>query len=141
NIRRFLQSWMGYCITGLTDEQALVYFHGNGANGKSTFVDTICRLMGTYSRTLSFESLAGEQGKRGDQATPDITRLPGSRLVRASEPERGVAFKESLLKSLTSGENLLARHLHEKFFEFKPTFKLVLSGNHKPEIGGVDHGI
>ena len=31
--------------------------------------------------------------------------------------------------------------LNKGFFEFRPAFKLVLSGNHKPEIGGVDHGI
>jgi putative DNA primase/helicase len=36
---------------------------------------------------------------------------------------------------------MLVRHLNKGFFEFKPAFKLVLSGNHKPEIGGVDHGI
>jgi putative DNA primase/helicase len=36
---------------------------------------------------------------------------------------------------------MLVRHLHKGFFEFRPAFKLVLSGNHKPEIGGVDHGI
>jgi putative DNA primase/helicase len=140
-IRRFLQVWLGYCITGLTSEQALVFFHGLGANGKSTLIEAICRLMGSYALTLSFESLAGENGRRGDQATPDIARLPGARLVRASEPERGVQFKEALLKSLTGGEPMLARHLHQGFFEFRPIFKLVLSGNHKPEIGGVDHGI
>jgi phage/plasmid-associated DNA primase len=36
---------------------------------------------------------------------------------------------------------MLVRSLNKEFFEFRPTFKLVLSGNHKPEIGGVDHGI
>ncbi|MDQ2080493.1 phage/plasmid primase, P4 family [Xanthobacteraceae bacterium Astr-EGSB] len=140
-MRLFLQVWLGYCMTGLTGEQSLVFFHGLGANGKSTLIEAICRLLGNYALTLSFESLAGETGRRGDQATPDLARLPGARLVRASEPERGVQFKEALLKSLTGGEPMLARHLHARFFEFRPIFKLVLSGNHKPEIGGVDHGI
>jgi len=60
---------------------------------------------------------------------------------RASEPERGVQFKEALIKSLTGGEPMLVRSLNKEFFEFRPHFKMVLSGNHKPEIGGVDHGI
>lgn len=140
-IRKFLQCYHGYAFTGATGEQCLVFNHGLGANGKSTFVDAISRLMGDYALTLSFESLAGDGARRGDQASPDLARLPGARLVRASEPERGVNFKESLLKSLTGGEPMLVRHLHKGFFEFRPTFKLVLSGNHKPEIGGVDHGI
>lgn len=36
---------------------------------------------------------------------------------------------------------MLVRHLQKGFFEFRPVFKLALSGNHRPEIGGVDHGI
>ncbi len=141
NIRQFLQSYLGYAMTGLTGEQCLAFLHGLGANGKSTLVEIVCRVMGDYALTLSFESLAGENGRRGDQASPDLARLPGARLVRASEPERGVHFKEALLKSLTGGEPMLVRHLHKGFFEFRPSFKLVLSGNHKPQIGGVDHGI
>lgn len=140
-VRNFLQAYHGYALTGLTGEQCLEFNYGLGANGKSTFIDIVARIMGDYALTLAFESLAGESGKRGDQATPDIARLPGARLVRASEPERGVHFKESLLKSLTGGEPMLARHLHKGFIEFLPEFKLVLSANTKPEIGGVDHGI
>lgn len=140
-IRGFLQSYLGYAMTGSTGEQCLIFLHGLGANGKSTLIEIVCRILGDYALTLSFESLAGETGRRGDQASPDLARLPGARLVRASEPERGVHFKESLLKSLTGGEPMLVRHLHKGFFEFRPAFKLVLSGNHKPEIGGVDHGI
>jgi putative DNA primase/helicase len=140
-IRGFLQAYLGYAMTGSTGEQCLIFLHGLGANGKSTLIEIVCRILGGYALTLSFESLAGENGRRGDQASPDLARLPGARLVRASEPERGVHFKESLLKSLTGGEPMLVRHLHQGFFEFSPAFKLVLSGNHKPEIGGVDHGI
>jgi putative DNA primase/helicase len=140
-IRAFLQNYLGYAMTGSTGEQCLIFLHGLGANGKSTLIEIVCRILGDYALTLSFESLAGENGRRGDQASPDLARLPGARLVRASEPERGVHFKESLLKSLTGGEPMLVRHLHKGFFEFRPAFKLVLSGNHKPEIGGVDHGI
>jgi putative DNA primase/helicase len=139
--RRFLQDYHGYATTGLTGEQCLVLNTGLGANGKSTFIEIIARVMGDYALTLNFETVAGESGRRGDQATPDIARLPGARLVRASEPERGVHFKESLIKSLTGGEPMLARHLHKGFFEFRPIFKLSLSANQKPEIGGVDHGI
>jgi putative DNA primase/helicase len=61
--------------------------------------------------------------------------------VRASEPKRGERFDESMLKSMTGGEPMLVRHLQKGFFEFRPVFKLALSGNHRPEIGGVDHGI
>jgi len=46
DIQVFLQRWAGYCLTGDTTEQTLVFNYGIGANGKSVFVDLIARLMG-----------------------------------------------------------------------------------------------
>jgi putative DNA primase/helicase len=140
-VREFLQRYHGYALTGLTGEQCFVFSYGTGANWKSTFVEIVARIMGPYCATIAFESLSGDQQRSGSQATPDLARLPGARLVRASEPERGVQFKEALIKSLTGGEPMLVRSLNKEFFEFRPTFKMVLSGNHKPEVSGVDHGI
>ncbi|WP_315701307.1 MULTISPECIES: phage/plasmid primase, P4 family [unclassified Bradyrhizobium] len=140
-VRNFVQRYHGYALTGLTGEQCFVFSYGTGANWKSTFVEIVARIMGPYCATIAFESLSGDQQRSGSQATPDLARLPGARLVRASEPERGVQFKEALIKSLTGGEPMLVRSLNKEFFEFRPAFKMVLSGNHKPEVSGVDHGI
>ena len=140
-IRRFLQVFAGYSLTGLTNEQKLVFFSGHGRNGKSTFVDLTARLMAGYSATLRFESLAGDGNRRGDAATPDLARLPGVRLLRAAEPEQNMRLKEAEVKAITGGEPILVRHLHSRFFEMRPAFKLVLSGNHKPDIRGLDDGI
>ncbi len=141
SVRGFIQRYPGYALTGLTGEQCLVFNYGTGSNWKSTSIEIVARIMGPYCATIAFESLAGDQQRSGSQATPDLARLPGTRLVRASEPERGVQFREALIKTLTGGEPMLVRSLNKEFFEFRPTFKMILSGNHKPEIGGVDHGI
>lgn len=140
HMRRFLQVFHGLCLTGRT-VQALVFHYGSGANGKSTFINAICDLMGGYAQQLSAESLTGQGQRRGDQATPDLARLPGARLVRVSELPRGEPLKEALIKQLTGGEPMLVRHLNKGFFEFPPEFKAVMSGNDLPGIGGVDHGI
>jgi putative DNA primase/helicase len=141
SVRHFLQKYYGYALTGLNGEQCLVFNGGGGSNWKSTFTEIICRVMGDYAGMLKFESIAGEGSSTGAQASPDIARLPGTRLVRASEPDRGVPLKEGLIKSVTGGEPILTRHIYGSFFQFYPVFKLSLSGNHKPEISGVDHGI
>ena len=141
DIALFLQVWTGYCLTGLTTEQKLVFFYGQGRNGKSTFVDLIGDLLTGYASSLRFESLAGDGNRRGDQATPDLARLPGVRFLRAAEPEQGMRFKEAEIKAITGGEPMLVRHLNAKFFEMRPVFKLILSGNHKPDIRGLDEGI
>ena len=140
-VRQFLQRYHGYALTGLTGEQCLVFNYGGGSNWKSTFIDLVCRIMGPYAQTLPFESLSGDVQKSGSQASPEFARLPGCRLLRAGEPDQGVQFKEGLIKSLTGSEPMLTRANFGDFFEFRPDFKIVLSGNHKPRIAGVDHGI
>lgn len=140
-IRRFLQAFYGLGLTGLTGEQVFVYHYGLGANGKSTFMELIARIMGGYAQVLPAEAITGDLQRRGDQATPEFARLPGARLVRCSELPRGQGFRESTLKMLTGGEAMLVRNLHKGFFEFRPVFKATGSGNDRPPIGGVDEGI
>jgi len=140
-VRDFIQRYLGYCITGLTHEQVFAFFHGFGRNGKSTLVDIICRILADYSATVPIETLAGEQRRKGGDATPDLMRVPGARLVRASEPESSMKFKEAMIKSLTSDEPILIRGLHKDFIEIYPSFKLIVSGNHKPRIDNDDNGI
>ncbi|GLS29938.1 putative DNA primase/helicase [Mesorhizobium albiziae] len=140
-MRDYLQRLTGYALLGLNTEQMIAFFFGIGRNGKSTFVDTLARIFADYAVTLSIDSFAGEDRRSGAEATPDLARLPGARLVAASEPESGVRFKEALIKRLTGGEALAVRRLHQDFFEFSPQFTLIVSGNHKPVIVGNDDGI
>ena len=140
-MRGFLQRWFGLSMTALTGEQKLCFFHGEGGNGKSVLVDLMARLMGDYASTAKIESLTGRNRRGGGDATPDLVPLMGARMVRASEPEEGEKLQEGIIKELTGGEPLLIRALHSDFVEVKPIFKLTISGNHKPEIRGLDEGI
>jgi putative DNA primase/helicase len=99
------------------------------------------RILGDYARVLPFASLLHNDKKNGSDASPDLARLPGSRMVMAAEPDVGAKFSESILKQLTGGEKMTARHLHKDFFEFTPQFKICLSFNNKPIIRGQDEGI
>jgi putative DNA primase/helicase len=123
-LRRFLQRYHGYALTGLTGEQCLISNYGNGANWKSTFVELVARIMGPYAQTIPFESISGDVQKSGSQASPEFARLPGARMVRASEPDHNVQFKEGLIKSLTDGEPMLTRANFKDFFEFRPDFNI-----------------
>ncbi|MFT3973308.1 MAG: phage/plasmid primase, P4 family [Amaricoccus sp.] len=140
-MRAFLQRWFGYSLTGLTNEQKLVFFHGAGRNGKSTLVDIVARIIGDYATSVPIESLTGTEQRKGSDATPDLVRVIGARMVRASEPEEGIRFKEATVKSFTGSEPLLIRKMREEFVEIDPIFKLTISGNHKPNVRGTDDGI
>jgi hypothetical protein len=45
-------------------------------------------------------------------ATPDLASLPGARTLRTSEPEKNSRLAEAVIKFLTGGEPIRARHLH-----------------------------
>jgi putative DNA primase/helicase len=139
-MRRFLQRGMGLSMTALP-MQKLVFLYGNGANGKSVLVDVMARVLGNYSATARIESLTGSNRRGGGDATPDLIPLMGARMVRTSEPDEGQRLQEGLIKELTGGEPLQVRALHSDFVEVRPVFKLTISGNHKPEIRGLDDGI
>jgi putative DNA primase/helicase len=139
--RAYLQRWFGYCLTGSIDEQCCLVFEGKGANGKSTMVDVIARLLKDYSVTVPIETFLHQDRKSGSNATPDLARLPGARLVRTSEPEPGARMSESTIKQFTGGEKIAARHLYQGIFEFTPQGKLTMSVNIRPVIVGKDHGI
>lgn len=140
-MQAFLQRWFGYSMLGLTNEQALAFFYGMGANGKSALTDLMARLMGSYAATAKIESLTGQNRRSGGDATPDLISIVAARMVRASEPEKGVQWQEGLIKQLTGGEPILVRALNENFFEATPIFKLTIGGNDGPDIRGMDDGI
>ncbi len=141
NVRVFMQTYNGYSLTGDVGEEVMVLQHGKGANGKSTLTDAVEYLMGDYCQTIPFASLLRDDNRRGSEASPDIARLPGARLVLAAEPDHSVMFSEGMIKSMTGGDTMAARKLHKEFFEFKPQFKLLLSFNNKPMVRGQDEGI
>mgnify|MGYP002345432775 FL=1 len=135
---QFLQRTTGYSLTGVTGERALFFLYGMGANGKSTFLETIKAMLGDYAMRTPTETLLAKH----DGAIPnDVARLKGARFVSASEAEEGKRLAESLVKALTGGDTISARFMRSEWFDFKPEFKLWLATNHKPIIRGTDKGI
>lgn len=140
-MRRHLHAWGGVSLTALQLAK-LSFWYGTGRNGKSTLIDIWAHIMGDYSQTIPIESFLDQgRSRRGGEASPDIASLPGIRCLRTSEPEKSAKLAESLVKLVTGGEPLRARHLNRDFFEFRPVFKLTMQGNYKPRIDGTDEGI
>jgi putative DNA primase/helicase len=135
---RFVQTAAGWAITGDTSEQSMFILFGTGANGKSTFLNTIMNLLGDYAIATPTETF---MKKSGDQITNDIARLRGTRFVTTTEAEQGRRLSEPLIKQITGNDRMTARFLYGEFFNFTPTFKIFMATNHKPVIKGTDYGI
>jgi len=134
----FMQRALGYALSGDVSEQVLFLLHGVGANGKSTLVRVVRGILGDYGCSTPPETLLV---KREAGIPNDVARLHGARFVSAVEVEGGRRLAESLVKTMTGGDTLVARFLHREFFEFRPTFTLFLAVNRKPRIAGTDHAI
>lgn len=135
----YLQKCVGYSLSGSIREQCAFFIYGIGNNGKSTFLDTISDLMGTYASNVQPETIMVKKNDGG--ANSDIARLKSSRFVTSVEPNEGVRLNEGLVKQLTGGDKVTCRFLYGKEFEYVPEFKIWIGTNHKPTIRGTDVGI
>jgi P4 family phage/plasmid primase-like protien len=137
-LQSYLQRMMGYALTGSTEEHALFFLYGTGANGKSVFLETLFGIMGDYARVVPMEALIV---LRNEQHSTDVAGLVGARLAAANEVEEGTRWNESKIKALTGGDMVTARFMRQDFFDFKPRFKLIVRGNYKPSVRSVDEGM
>lgn len=135
----FVQRAIGYSLTGDTSEDKLFFSYGKGGNGKTTLFETMARLLGEYWQKAPTEMLMAKNF--GDGIPNDVARLAGARFVVTAEIEEGRYLSESRVKDLTSRDTIPARYMRQDWFQFTPTHKLWMYGNHKPVVRGTDKGI
>lgn len=134
----YVQRALGYCLSGKINEQAFFIAHGSGANGKSTLLNTVRKVLGDYSSTTAFSTFDADNR---NQYGNDLAALKARRFVIAIEAEQSKRLAEARVKTVTGGEPVSCRFLYGEFFEMIPEFKVWLGVNHKPLIRGSDHGI
>jgi len=134
----WVQRLLGYVLTGRVNERCLPVGYGEGANGKSTLIDTISHILGSYSGTASFTNFLERQL---DGSTNDVAAMRGKRFVSAIETGPGKYLDEVKVKQLTGGDPISCRFLYHEYFQYYPTFKIFLACNDKPKIRGTDNAI
>ena len=127
----FLQRLCGYALTGSTQEQILPFLHGAGANGKSVFLSVLAHVWGDYAIGAPASTFTASVSEH----STELARLEGARLVLASEVEQGRKWATARIKTLTGGDGVTARYLHENFFTFQPVCKIFIAANCRPEAG------
>jgi putative DNA primase/helicase len=137
-LQAFLQRYIGYCLTGVTDEHCFAFLYGTGANGKSTFIKTIAAVFGDYCTNASMDTFLASNTP---QHPTDLAKLHGARLVTAQETQKGRRWDEVKIKSLTGGDKVSARFMRADFFDYVPIFKLLFGANNRPRLGHVDEAM
>lgn len=133
----YVQQIVGLAAIGKVYVEALIISYGQGKNGKSTFWNTISRVMGTYSGHISADALT-VGCKRN--VKPEMAELKGKRLVIAAELEEGMRLNTSVVKQLCSTDEVGAEKKYKDPFKYTPTHTLVLYTNHLPKVGATDEG-
>jgi P4 family phage/plasmid primase-like protien len=137
-LQAFLRRVAGYALTGIIREHAVFFAYGTGGNGKGVFLNTLSLVFGDYAVVAPMTTFLASHT---EQHPTDLAGLRGARLVTAQETEEGRRWAESKIKALTGGDPIAARFMRQDFFTFQPQFKLVIAGNHKPGLRGVDEAI
>ena len=134
----FVAQVLGYTLTGQTREQMFFPVVGRGSNGKSTLLQTVRRLLGTYAREFDPQTFMVRQNER---IAVDVADLHNVRMAITSESSATQRLDEGKIKRMTGGEDLIGERKFEHPFSFSPQFKLFLVTNHLPQIKGTDRGI
>lgn len=134
HLQEYLQVALGACLSGAVENHWLMFWIGNGRNGKNTLGDAVMRIMGSYARKIPSSTL---MKTKFDSHPTEIANLKGCRLAIASEVESGSFWSESRINELTGDETISARFMRGDLFEFKRTFKLLIYGNHRPRLTNI----
>lgn len=134
----YVQKVIGLAAIGKVYEEFIIIAYGDGANGKSTFWNTVARVLGTYAGKISSDILT--MGNKVN-AQPEMAELKGKRLIIASEMQEGVRLNTAMVKQLCSTDEIQACKKYKDPFHFIPSHQVVLYTNHLPKVGANDDGI
>ena len=138
-VRNYVWRWLSKCLSGENRDQGFYIWNGEGSNGKSVLIDLMNKILGDYACGLPVQMITKKRGA-AEAANPAMAQTKGKRLVVMSEPEIGEEINTGLMKELTGGDRIKARHLFKECFEFIPHFKMVTMCNDLPQVSADDHG-
>lgn len=134
-LAEYIQKAFGLALDGHNKYECFYILYGpKTRNGKSTTMETVIALMGDYAKSANPDTIAQKRYPSGGNASEDIARLAGVRLVNFAEPDKKMVLSTALVKTLTGNDTITARYLYQNSFEYKPQFLAFINTNHLPAI-------
>lgn len=129
------------CVLGYIGEQVVLFDKGEGDNGKTQDTELLARCLGKadgqFATSIDAEKVFGnETGGHDTWKTP----FELARMVVVPEPPKGARPKVGLLKAISGGDTIDARHLHKKGFRFVSPATVRILCNEIPPFEKTDGG-
>lgn len=138
----FIRRAFGYSISGSNTEEVSFFAHGPTQTGKSTLLEAIGATLGDkpdgYAKAIDSETLMAVAYGRSGGPRDDIARLSDARFVYAVETEEDRKLAVALFKKLFGGDQITARAMYGKTFQFLPGFNMWLAFNDPPQVNAAD---
>lgn len=139
-MRSYVQRAVGYSLLGKPDQRSIFMIHGPTATGKSTFLNIISKVLGSYAGTAPPGTFkANRNGDKGP--TNDLHSLRAKRFVTTSETSDSATFDEDLLKRITGNDSITSRALYKEHVEWVPRCSIWLATNYPPRFNSDDDAI
>ena len=131
-LQTFLMRLCALCLTA-HPFQGLFFLWGRGRNGKGVLLRLLGQILGP-GLTATFRPNELTVSKYDeDKAKRSLNKLEGARLATVDE-SLGSNLNLPLLKLMSGGDMLSAARMRQDDRQFKPTHKLVLPTNEKPQF-------
>lgn len=121
---KFLQEYIGYALLPSCKMRTAVFLHGEGANGKSLFIDVVRAIFENTTMTATPTSLSSRFG---------TVSIVDKLMVICSDIDSTYLDQTGTLKQIIAGDSIRAEYKGGNEFEFKPVCKLLFSANKLPK--------
>jgi putative DNA primase/helicase len=136
----FLARAVGYSIQAYNPDRVIFFVHGPGATGKSTFVEAVMAMLGSYAEVAPFDTFLADP--KSGRARDDLIDIKDARLVVSNETEAGKTFSANVVKSVSGGDMVKARRLYAtEWTRYRAPYTLWLVANHTPRIDHRDEAM
>jgi len=131
-LKTFLVRLSALCLTAYAF-QGLFFLWGRGRNGKGVLLRLLAHILGSgFTATFRPNELTVSKYDE-DKAKRSLNKLENARLATVDE-SLGSNLNLPILKLISGGDNLSAARMRQDDRQFKPTHKLVLPTNEKPDL-------
>lgn len=137
DLQKYIQSVMGYILSGNLSEKTFWFFYGDSNTGKSTFINIINRLAGDTDegQKTSYLTYPPEQVflKASDEGAKSILSCVNKRMLIINELSDNKSWDTDMLKKWTGHDRLSVRILgSHNTIRITPKGSIIATGNSLP---------